>query len=180
MRAYGFDPGLRHGVLLLADFDEKAQKAKVEVCYQWTKKDDHLSMQATPLDLAIFTDKIIGKLTEPALGLGIEWDSKSVYMKTHKVQVVVTSFMIGYLSRGAQARGLPLVFVTPAQLKSYFGISNKEGKDYMNRMIPDLYGWDLPDTIYKDSDVFDAFLISYFTWRMSNESVPPTPALSGK
>lgn len=178
-RVYGFDPGLRHGVLLLSEFDEASRKVGVEICFQWTKKEDHLSLQSTPLELAVFTNKLIGKLTDPALALGIEWDSKSVYMRTHKVQVVVTSFMVGYLSRGAASQGLPLVYITPSQLKQYFGISPKEGKEYINRVLPDLVGWQLPDVIYKDADCFDAFLISFFTWRMSHESIPTPSALFG-
>ncbi len=179
VKFYGFDPGLRHGVLLLAEFDEVSKTAKVDVCFEWKKKDTHLSLISTPLEISVFTNTLISKLTDPALALGIEYDPQNVYMRNHSIQVVIMAFMIGYLSRGAQSRGLPIVYVKPTQLKEYFGISLKEGKEYVNRTLPDLYGWVLPEIIYKSSDHFDAFLIAYFTWRMMNEPVPASPVIPG-
>lgn len=180
LKFYGFDPGLRHGVLLLVEFEEESKTAKVDVCFSWNKKDTHLSLKSTPLEISVFTNLLIGKLTDPALALGIEYDPQNVYMRNHSIQVVITAFMIGYLSRGAQSRGLPIVYVKPTQLKEYFGISPKEGKEYMNRTLLDLHGWVLPEIIYKDSDHFDAFLIAYFTWRMMNEPILPSTVISGK
>lgn len=179
-KVYGFDPGLRHGVLLLAEFDEENKSAKVDICFQWKEKDEHLSLKSTPLEISLFTHKIVSKLTDPAIAFGMEWDPQNVYMRTHRVQVVITAFLMGYLSRGAQSRGIPQVYVTPSQLKSYFGISPKEGKDYMKRTLPDFHEWDLPEIIYKDSDCFDAFLVAYFTWRMSNAPVSTSSVIPGK
>lgn len=167
---YGFDPGLRHAVLLYTLFDFENKRVEAEIAHQWTKKDPHLSISSTPLEISAFTQGIIKKVTEPAMAVGIEWDMNSVYMRTQKVQVVVTSFMIGYLSRGIQAKGFPMIFMTPAQLKGYFSIPPRDDKKtYMARPLYDFQSWELPKLIYKDPDCYDAFLISYFTLKAAHE-----------
>lgn len=169
---YGFDPGLRHGAIVYAKFALGSTEHHLEeltVDYKWTKRDAHLSKDSDGPTIAQFVhDALLPKFSRPATMVGVEWDPQSVYWHTYKVQIVTTGFMIGYLMRGLQTSGLPLVFVTPKQLRAAFGISSKDKeKNYVDQPIQmvdhpplDLHGIEIPPD--SKADVFDAFLVSYF------------------
>lgn len=172
---YGFDPGLRNGALVYATFridDSRHTLANFRIIHSWkTKDEDHLSKQATPIEIARFAnDRLLSKMTYPAHMCGVEWEPNSVYWRAQKLQVVTTGLLVGYILRGTQLQGLPQAFFTPAQVKKAFGISPREGKEYQKRAV-EMVGY--PTLTYasddsvmgwlssRDPDVFDALLIAY-------------------
>lgn len=186
--SFGFDPGLRHGALIHAEFWFSTQRhvlTKFEVCHEWREMrkkksnvDDRLSKDSTPLEISAFVNsKFLPHFSRPAVSAGIEYDPNSVYWRAYKAQVVATAFMLGYLARGLQAQGLAQVYIKPHQLKAAFGISPKEKKEYVGKPIQ-LQG--CPPLEYKpelkmvlselSEDVFDALLIAYFTAAASHRS----------
>lgn len=168
---YGFDPGLRNGALVYATFflnDTEHRLLDLKVIHSWkTKDDDHLSKQATPVEIARFAnDKLLCCMSYPAYICGVEWEPTSVYWRAQKTQVVTTALLIGYLLRGTQVQGLPSAFFSPAQIKKAFGIAPREGKDYQRRSIqmvdhPALVIDSSTGIPQKDPDVFDGLLIAY-------------------
>lgn len=163
MEHLGLDPGLRKGALVAASSEVISGVLHIQdwsVSHQWD--DRSLGKKSTPGELATFVhDRLLSQIKGPVISAVIEWDPNSVYWRAQRLQVVVTSFMIGYFTRGVQTMGLPVHYLTPHQLKRLFDISPKEKKEYMNRplrspLMPITSSRELPT----NPDEYDALLLA--------------------
>lgn len=160
----GFDPGLRRGALVSAVSQIKGSQLIIEhwnVLYSWD--DRIIGKKSTPAELSEFIhSRILPKVEGPVISVTVEWDPNSIYWRAQRLQVVVTSFLIGYFTRGVQSLGIPVHYLMPHQLKRIFAISPKEKKEYMQRplespLIPEIIS---AQGFPENPDEYDALLLA--------------------
>lgn len=162
----GLDPSLSHGILGKATWSFGRGGAidlkDYDVMYAWGKQKaahEGLHKASSPEEMTAFGNHLLTTVLEegtfqPAVPLAVDWDEKSVMWRGQAIYAAKNSFLVGYLIRGFQARGTPVVVLTPAAVRTHFGLKNNAKKDAV---------WDEVDFMPErtNSDTRDFLLLSY-------------------
>jgi hypothetical protein len=180
-RAYGFDPGLRHGVLVRATFhvtEEQTKLAQYHVVAMWKKRRkgkggvegvDWLSEDSTFPQIYNFSNWLIEAMCQfPDYAndpVGIDYTPHSVFWNSRRLQAVTQAFFMGYFARGAQTLGHPVIFMPPSSIRSKAKLSQSAEKSTVwEELINTPNGFTLPNSVKmpEDSDTKDALVLAYF------------------
>ena len=161
----GLDPSLSHGALVRASwkFGPTPVLERYEPLFVWGKTkstEDGLSGASTPEEMAAWGHRVLTSVFaadgwEDGVPLFIDWDERSVLWKGQGIYANKTSLLIGYLIRGFQARGTPVIVISPAEVRTHFGLSQRADKS----AVWEEAGLDLPERT--NSDLRDTLLLSY-------------------
>jgi hypothetical protein len=176
VRALGLDPSLSHGVLLAAAWNFSPagvpQLDSYESLYTWGKTKASipgLNKSSTPEEMFAWGHRMVLAVSEagldPAVPLFIDWDERSVLWKGQGIYANKTSLLIGYISRGFQQRGTPVIVLSPAEVRSHFGLKNNAKKDE----VWEESGLTLDERT--NSDLRDTLLLSYVGAASINRSL---------
>lgn len=178
IRTFGFDPGLRHGVLLSASWDfstEPVTIAHYSVIRQWKKprrKDkgqegvDWLAEDSVFRNIYQFSNGIVEALIQSPdyyhHPIAVDYTPYSIYWQSRRMQGVTLAFFLGYLTRAFHTLGHPVIFLSPAIVRESSKLpKNAEKADVWKELttntISGFHGGDLPT----DEDVRDALILSF-------------------
>ena len=94
--------------------------------------------------------------------VAIDWTRFSVHMKSRKLQAVQLAFLLGYLTRGLQTQGYPVVFLSPAQVRKALGTGSADKAQvwaaFTEKVHIDMPNWDI---LLKNEDLRDSLILSY-------------------
>lgn len=169
---YGFDPGLRHGALVRSVFhfsDERksVRLREVQVCFRWHRKSKLTLTLDSPYEQyhRLGSQVITAMADDPGCGVAIDWDRAAIYWSKTGVQLVMMAYFLGYITRGWQTLGHPVILMQPNEVRKGFDLKPKASKEEvwsqftktvsvgpaLSRLLLDSY-----------ADTMDAVVLSYF------------------
>lgn len=164
--AFGADLSLNHGSIVRVDMKGDIV-TNITGIYSWDKKDNHkLTLKSTPKELLNKVHEISNALmVNVTLGipLGLDWSAQSIYWRTTKIFVVQMGLFLGMFFSEIIRRNIPIIPITPNQLREYFNQSvklpKKEFQYYILLLFP-------PPKLFKtwaNEDDIDAFILAVYT-----------------
>ena len=165
--SYGVDASLRHGSIQQIKRLENHHYSFSEVFY-WHSKGPSLSEKSTLSEIGQFATSITGTLLNLELGpVLIEFDPRSVYWRSGKLQIVTMAVFLGYLVGFLHSVGYPALSVSPRESRQFYGFTQGKKEEFHNHFLnlathctftpnlsPDLIG----------SDQLDALLVGLMLW----------------
>lgn len=159
----GLDPSLSHGVLARGTWAFDGQDVELKEhtqLYAWGKQKsavEGLGRNCTPEEIADFGENLLTTiLLDWKLGipLAIDFNERAVMWRGQAVLASKVSFLVGYLMRGFQARGTPVIILTPQAVRDHFGLKNNAKKETV---------WEEVDFLPEraNGDTRDSLLLSY-------------------
>lgn len=179
--AFGFDPGLNHGAIVQSRFEFTEETIKTprliqwEVVFEWTKKDDYsLVSHSDPYQIARLNNAIFASLKgRPIATWGIDYEETAGYWGTAQ-QDGVLKFFMGYLYRGLQQIGCPVIWLSPSKVRGKLAVPRTpKGKGRSGRSAPKEAVWAAVAGVVQgmfawenmeddpQGDVRDAFVLSF-------------------
>lgn len=169
--AYGFDPAFRHGALVYAEFELDSgamdKLSHYEIVYSWGKRSEGIGEDSDPSEVFKLVQRIITPLKDRSnLPISVDWDPRSVYWRSRKLQVVQLSLMIGYFTRACQTLGFPVIYIKPQEVRKSLGLfkADKESLQLWFSEQCDLSDYENQFTT-KNSDFLDAVILAYLVAR---------------
>lgn len=158
-RTYGFDGALRHGSLILGEWElEEELPILIErkLMYQWKKKDEVSLGIKSPVGAIQHLAQEISRSVKVKVPLGIDWDPDHTFSKSNRVQIVKHAYFMGYVSRAFQEKGVSVAVINPRSVREILGLKYNLKKELVHEHFADFLKMDpLP------SDDMDALIISY-------------------
>lgn len=167
-KALGFDISLRHGTLIEATWDlSKDRQGLVEydIINHWTKGNG-LNEQSTLDDLRRKAHTILQSFDGHHVGgvpLGLDYDPTTAFWG-RRIQASVLSFFVGYTIRTLELKGIPVVLISPAQVRRRLGLPHTAHKESIWELFNGLKIRKMHDK-WLASDLRDALVLSYLTAR---------------
>lgn len=174
--AYGLDPSLQHGALVKVLIDPVLnQILNIEIVGQWTKKSGNALNEHSEPDAVYTLAQTVLKRMSPSSGrlLAIDYDDRAAYWTRRPGQVAKLLLFLGYFIRGVHERSVPVVMVSPAQLRKYLNLKQKDEKHLVHeRFIQRVRISGLARQVFDShEDVKDAAIIAYMAAMTSRENL---------
>lgn len=168
-RTYGFDGALRHGSLILAEWNldgDQPVVAKMIDLFKWNKKDELSLGIKSPVGAIQKLAQTIADHVTIRFPLGIDWDPDHTFSKSNRVQIVKHAYFMGYTTRAFQEAGLSVAVVSPRTIRDVLGVKYNLKKELVHEHFKDFVG--LPEL---PSDDMDALIISYIIALAKSEEI---------
>lgn len=178
IRSYGFDPGLRHGMLIRATFDWTSKGSVVlssfDECFSWPKKhvSEGIGEKSPPVEVYELTKLIIKGMTKVDEymnhPIGIDFDPVSSFWRSRRLQLVQMGFFIGYMTHAAHALGHPVINLPPHVIRKKFGLKHQTVKEELwDKFIevvdfePSAALTEITESPMKSRDIQDALILAW-------------------
>lgn len=164
--AYGFDPGLRHGVLTKVEFKidrgGPVTLSRFSVIYSWNKKSPRsLGEKSSPKQVFQLALDILRALDHHPKGtIGVDWDPRSVFWRGRKLQAIQLAFFMGYLTGTAATLGYPVVYLPPEEVRKRLGLTARNSKESLWETLSPRIGAEKV-TGDENSDLQDSIILAY-------------------
>lgn len=170
---YGFDPSLRHGVLVGAEFqhsDGHSVLSNFDIIFQWTKRTHTGIGEKSPTDDVFGLVQLIvaSLMNRPVATIAVDWDPRSIFWRSRKLQNVQLALFIGYFTRAAHQLGYPVVFVNPSEVRSAMGLKKAE-KLVLQDWFMNVVDTSRYQSLMADEDTCDATILAYLASRSMDQ-----------
>lgn len=178
IRTYGFDPGLRHGILVRGTFDWTPKGsvvlASLDTCFSWPKKhvSEGIGEKSPPVEVYELTKLLIKGMTTVDEYMNhpvcVDFDPISGFWRSRRLQLTQMGFFMGYFSHAAHALGHPVTFLSPSILRKRFGLKHQTQKEELwDKFIevvdfePSSALTEVAESPMKSRDIQDALILAY-------------------